>query len=120
MKERFSYFIFIVFSIACLFGLAVKSTNPEVDFPKKESSICNNLSKTNFASPSILNYQEVKITRQKGDGLFFPLFAFFILPALLSICPVNLWFFSQTQVGDLSYWGQKIQTLSSRSHPPTI
>lgn len=96
----------------------VKPINPDGDFRNSESEICLNLSKS-FVLPLILNQPEVKITRQKGEGFLFSIFSFFILPPLSCICFVNIQFLLQKNVNDLSYWGQKIQILSSCSHPPT-
>lgn len=119
VKERFTFFILILLTFVGISGLAVKPVNPEVEYAGRQSAIREPVSMCLMTSPSMLNCREVKITRLKGDDLLFSFFAYLCLPAMPSHCPANVSFQPEKNISDLSYWGQRIQTLSSRSHPPT-
>ncbi len=120
VKEKLKYITFFLVLVACLLGFASLQPNLEVTSLKKEIVLEQSLFKAHYALPSQIENQDYKLTRQKENNLFFFLFASLLLSGLISLSGHKTLLFSFSKPCDLSFWGQKIEALSSRAHPPTL
>jgi hypothetical protein len=121
MKEKLKSYIFFLLSMCCLFGLGNAPTIPNGCLEKTEKTICNRSQSKCFLVCHLFSENtEIGANSQKKDNFFDPLvadFTHFVLSPFRFFS--NLLFLNHPHY-NLSYWGQKIQILSSRSHPPSI
>lgn len=114
-KNPLNQVVFILLSLLCLFTM-VQKPSPATNESEKSQTTLNCNKNTEAFCVSTLE-QEHKTFQQKQPSpppckLFFCKQIFITFNFVVTHVDKMLY--------DLSYWGQKIQNLSSRSHPPTF
>jgi hypothetical protein len=116
MKKKLkSYFILILFCFFSLIGFVKAPLKFYENLDRCEKTL-SALQCNCFVIPPLVN-NDIRSDDEKKTTFSN------LIPALLTIGAIAICFnsfvFITSRYFDLSYWGQKIQVLSSRSHPPT-